>query len=435
MTRSAAVWQKQRWYSKITGRTAMNSVFNKIGNFLREHGRKLVLSVVLLVQTVFAVAVYYFVIHVKEIKVRVPHDTHWWVPWIPAVAAVIAAAAALITLYTNRRTTERNFDRQASESLFADILNRFASRNPIIRANAAIRLGDVVEKNWPGRPKKKTKENYPFFPDASSQLAAALHIENNKAVRGEILKALARITNFAKSDDGQDDQSLLHLLIRELADANLSAKAAFVEALARGCSRIEEVTADALWPLVPFAPFCKVRQHSWACLFSLATSEECHAAKITKTIRRKAQTEEGQREGDLRFLPDIEACVDRLVATRDALATALCALATPVDLPSDATQLMKWKRAVPLVLNGCFLAGANLPNARLEGAEFQEALLQGADLTKAQLQRAGLAQATCQAARLTNAQAQGADSRWIKLQAHSLAEHRCRGRIFLMPCH
>jgi hypothetical protein len=277
------------------------------------------LSLILAVQVVFAVTLYYFVIHVKEITVKVPTDTHWWIPWIPVIAAVIVTAGALITLYANKRLSEIQFDRQALESLFTDILNRFASENPIIRANAAIRLAEMVQKKWPGRPNKKTPGNYPFFPDATSQLAAALHMESNQAVRNEVVKALARVTEFAK----QDDQALLHLLILELSDANRSAKASFVEAFAEWCSRFIELTAESLrlqfdplesdWEkarvlkltaenlrlVVPFASFCKFEENSLACLFSLARGE-CRAAAIKKAIRRKApQTKEEPREAGL----------------------------------------------------------------------------------------------------------------------------------------
>src|SRR5271166_2428858 len=173
----------------------MRSLFTKIKTFLREHGTKLLVFLVLVVQLIFAVSLYLFATLIKEIEVA--KDTHWWTPWIPAIAAVIITAGALITLYTNKRMSERQFkqreaaeqvrfDRQAFESLFTDILNRFSSESRIIRANAAIRLADMARKKWPERPEEKRPDNYPFFPDATSQLAAALHMEDNQAVCDEV---------------------------------------------------------------------------------------------------------------------------------------------------------------------------------------------------------------------------------------------------------
>jgi len=210
----------------------MRSIFVNIKTFLYEHSSKLLLFFILVVQLVFAFPLYLFVTHIKEIQLDLKE-------WTSVIAACIATAAALITLYTNKRLTELQFDRRALETSLTDILNRFASENPIIRANAAIRLGEIVQKNWPGRPKNKTPDNYPFFQDATAQLAAALQMERNKAVRDEVAKALARTTEFAK----QDNQSLLHLLIRELSDANRSAKYAFTEALAEGCCRVEKASS------------------------------------------------------------------------------------------------------------------------------------------------------------------------------------------------
>jgi Pentapeptide repeats (8 copies) len=336
----------------------MHSLFAKTKAFLSEHGIRLLGYLILVAQVVFAVAVYYFATHITEVKVKVPEGTHWWTPWIPALAALIVTAGALITLYTNKRVSERHFelqaleserhfDRQALESLFTDILNRFAAENPIIRANAAIRLGEIVRKNWPGTPTKKTPDNYPFFPDATSQLAAALHMEDNQAVRNEIVKALARTTDFAK----QDDQALLHLLISELSD----------------CFPTSRLVRTAQW--LPATP--------WQRLYALL------------------------------LLPAISRRIP--------------------------TQRMQWKRAVPLELNGCFLANANLFNAQLQGADLQLALLQGAMLVGTQLQRASLKHAECQGALLIDAQPQGTYCWRLGCSMPTSSGRRCRRPIFDRP--
>jgi uncharacterized protein YjbI with pentapeptide repeats len=396
----------------------MTALLANTKTLVGKHWPKLSALVVFLI---LAGIFYRFVTQIKEITV--PKDAHWWTPWIPVIAALIATAGALITVYTNKRlsehqfnerqkTEQNHFDRQAMEALFTDILNRFASENLIIRANAAIRLGDMSRKNWPGRDAEKTPDNYPFFPDAASQLAAALHMEDNQAVRDEVVKALGRMTEFARDDD----QKLLHVLIHELADANRSARTAFVDALAEACSRLQTLAPDDLSSLIPFASLCGSDELSWACLVSLAQSRQCSTATKAKAIRRKVRTQEEQKAADLRLLPDIESRADRLMATRDALATSLRALAAPKDMPSNATECKAWKRATPLALRGCLLAGAHLVEAQFQGADLEGAFLYEANLTRAQLRGARMMRSECQAANLTDAHAQGANFCEAQLQ-------------------
>src|SRR5688572_22468981 len=114
---------------RLTGSTlnTMRFLIAKIETVFRKHGTKVLVFLVLAMQLVFAVALFRSATLIKEIEVA--KDTHWWTPWIPIVAAVIVTAGALITLYTNKRLSERQFekrhaaeqnrfDRQAFESLF-----------------------------------------------------------------------------------------------------------------------------------------------------------------------------------------------------------------------------------------------------------------------------------------------------------------------------
>lgn len=389
--------------------------------FLYEHANKLLVCLVLVIQLAFAFALYLFVTQIKEIVVE--KHTHWYTPWTSVIAAAIATAGALITLYTNKRLSEIQFDRRALESSFADILNRFASENPIIRANAAIRLGEIAQKQWPGKSERETLDNYPFFPNATAQLAAALQMEHNKAVRDEVEKALARTAIFAE----QDNQLLLYLLVRELSDANRNAKYAFREALAEGTSRVENVTSEQLRPLIPFASFCEREEDSLSYLQALADSNECKRAATAKAIRRKGLTDEARKEGDLKLLPDIEASAKRLISTRDALATALRALAAPRKSWWAAPYPKGWKRRLPFALDECFLAGAKLEGAHLQGLQIRQVALHGADLKMADLQCADLSFAQLNGATMFGAFLQDTTLENAQLQRAFLQGARLHG--------
>ena len=190
----------------------MRTFFFKTKTFFFKRATMLLVLFALAVQLVFAAVLYQLATSILEIQVA--KDTHWWTPWIPVVAVCIATIGALITLYTNKRLSERQFaqrqtteqdrfDRQSLGALYTDISNRFAAQDQIVRAGAAIRLAEMARKNWPGASQEKTPNNYPFFLEATSQLAASLHMEENRAVRDEVVKALNRMTAFDRQDGQQ----------------------------------------------------------------------------------------------------------------------------------------------------------------------------------------------------------------------------------------
>src|SRR5262249_13363132 len=153
----------------------------------------------------------------------------------------------------------------------------------------------------------RARENYPFFSRAASQLAAALHLEQEQAVRDEVMKALNRMTDFARGGN----QALLEIQITELADANRSATKAFVEALSRYCSLLPERTDDNLRPLIGLAPFCLAPDRTLAVLRDLAASKKCRDAASVHAALRAAQragaVQTSEAEERLRMLPDLQS--------------------------------------------------------------------------------------------------------------------------------
>ncbi|MBI3912460.1 MAG: pentapeptide repeat-containing protein [Armatimonadetes bacterium] len=352
----------------------------------------------------------------------VQRGTPWWekFPWQAAVTAV-GGVVALGTFLLNRSQKQEHFERQALDTQFTDILNRFSSDRPIMRANAAIRLAEMAAQRWPGRPADLTRENYPFFPRVASQLAAALHMEEDRAVRDEIGKALGRTAEFAK----QGNQALLYVLISELADANRSAKKTFIRLLAHYCSAHEEVTDEVLRPLTNFAPFCVGERDTLACLRDLADSGDCRAAAVCRALGQARDETAAPNAPNL--LEEIHSAAARLKDTVHALATALRGLSDPRGVPSTAPSLRKWAREPELKLQGCFLAGANLIQAQLQEALLAGAQLQGADLWIAELQEANLFQAQLQGANLRGARLQGANLSQAQLQGADLWRARLQG--------
>jgi hypothetical protein len=352
-------------------------------------------------------------------QVPVEKGSVWWIqfPWFApaaAFAAVITLVTFLFTRAQNQEQFERQqaaeqerFDRKQMDELFVDIQDRFASASAIMRANAAIRLGEMAEMRLPGKPAVRTRENYPFFSRAASQLAAALQMETEQAVRDEVMKALVRMTKFAS----EGSQALLTLQIEELACASRCARKAFVEALARYCSLFEKLTDADLRPLVGFAPFCLNPHTTLVSLRDLASSKKCRdAASVYAALRaaeRAAAVRDREPEERRHLLPEIRSSAARLIDTRIALVMALQARCG-LDIHSRLVGLPEAERLRT--------AGLDLHEAQLQGADLHGAQLQELCLADAQLQGAILARAQLQAAQLQGANLTDADLRDADLQ-------------------
>jgi hypothetical protein len=355
--------------------------------------------------------------HIVVLQVPVEKGSVWWVqfPWF-APAAVFTGVIALVTFAFTRAQNQEHFerqqaaelerfDRQELDDLFIDIQNRFSSGSAIMRANAGIRLAEMAEMHLPGKPAIRTCENYPFFSRAASQLAAALHMETEQAVRDEVMKALLRMTEFAS----EGNQALFTLQIAELACANRNAGKAFMEALARYCSLFEKITDDDLRPLVGFAPFCLKPNTTLISLRDLASSKKCRdAASVYAALRaaeRAGALRDWEPEERRRLLPEIRSAAARLIDTRIALVLALHARSAP-DIHSRLLGLPEGERPPKAQpdLHEAQLQGADLHGAQLQGACLADAHLQGAILARAQLLGAQL-----QGAELTDADLRDAD--------------------------
>ena len=438
--------------------------WDPITRHIRRQPRRLWLHAVLIAVEILGIALIYS-LSPTVVEIPVEKDRHWWTPLIPIIAAIIATVGALVTLRVNTRQSEKQFerrlsedrkrfekeraddeersriqedatrvrfDRQALETLFTDIIDRFSSANPIIRASAAIRLAEMAQKEWPysdatSRP-QTDRAAFAFFVDAVSQLTAALHLDSEQPVRDEVLKALARVTDFAESRLDAE-QELLNLLIAEEADANRSSRKAFVDVLAEYCSVVESVTHDDLRPLASLAPvigtnydlFSRTTSEelSVACLHDMASSTEGLHAIARHRARRQHVAAEARAQRDKILIDEIAVKAACMIDSRDALAASLYALRRRSNMPREGRPLRYWERVPELRLRECFLAGADLyrgtyPDtgiraACLEGANLQGAYLQSAHLTGALLEGANLQGARLQRAMLSSAQLQEAD--------------------------
>jgi hypothetical protein len=360
-----------------------------------------------------------------RLRIPVEKGSSLWTqfPWFP-VAAIFSAMIGLVTFLFTRAQNQQQFehqqaaeqerfDRRELDDLFIDIQDRFAAESAIMRANAAIRLGEMAGMGLPGRPAARTPENYPFFSRAASQLAAALHMETEQAVRDEVMKALHRMTLFA----AEADPTLFTLQIMEVACANRNAGKAFLEALARYCSLFEKLTDDDLRPLTGFAPFCLQPSTTLITLRDLATSKKCRDAAGVYAALRAAERAVAASDHPLThvrepkerrcLLAEIQSTAARLIDTRIALVLALRARSGP-GAPSPLVRLTAGER--------CPRAQMDLHEAQLQGANVQGALLQGACLIDAHLQGAILAGAQLQEAQLQGAELTDADLRGADLQ-------------------
>lgn len=357
-----------------------------------------------------------------------------------------------------------HFEHKELQEQFADIQNRLASPEPSIRANAALRLGMFATTIAPGLEKgaPRIEENNPYFLPAASQLATALTLEENPAIRKAILDALKRMDEFAKPEPGQQ---LLHELIERLADANRTAKDAFIvaigewvsgnpdweEAETRFIDNQGRTVEDDLFDLLSsIAAFSSEKEKTQICLDDLMSEDrvsEKFRVKIPgkydkhrEIYRAKLRylSEEEKAKAVALLLPRLETTAHQLRDTRDALSRALNALeAVGIEFPKN------WTRPKPLSLHSCFLAGnyfdSDLSNTHLQGADLSFAYLQGANIAgahweqaklyKAKLQSSHLEGTKLQGANLAVAQMQNANLSWAKLQGAHLESAQLQGTI------
>jgi uncharacterized protein YjbI with pentapeptide repeats len=371
-----------------------------------------------------------------QIQLPIHQSTPWWkdFPWA-ALAAVASFVSALIAVLINKRLSERQFERKSLADEFTDILNRFSSENPIIRANAAIRLGEMAGREVPaeyrflpaigltapekprgveGNGQKSNPVVYPFFSRAVAQLAAALHMEEHSAVRAEVGQSLSRLADQTAAQKPSD----LMLLIHELARANRRAKTNVCELLSKALAcPANEVKAPAVHSLSKVATFCeydlfKGELAQLSCLNKLVLSKEYgRVAEFYKSIK-PSQGDRVLLELSEELMMEIKQSVERLIDVRDALQATLVHLPEPKDLPEvwkvPNISEGSWQRHPNVKLDGCFVAGIKLDNKHLEGISFEGVVAQGSSFKKASLQGAKFALAGLQCADFGHSDLRGA---------------------------
>ena len=363
-------------------------------------------------------------------------------PW-PFFGGILVFIGAVIGVYFNKRIADEkleldklNADKKELQDQFVDIQNRFAAKEEIMRANAALRLWEFAIQPRPRTMTEirdnpnlpVTRDNYPYFLRAASQLATALHMETNDAVRKNIVEALGRMAAWKALPD---DNALLTELINKIVAANRIAKDNFIRAFAAWMSvdkrwldieemqrleaeegeggRYEEEAQERYDSinsfLISVAGFGFYPEVTEAALNSLQ-NEIGGGNKVTKFSvalavqreKRKRMLKEEQDKDSALHLPALQTASNALNDARDALASALNQLK-----PINAS-----RRKEPLDLSYCFLSGAILEKVQLSEADLTGSHLQGADLTVANLEKAILRWAHFQMAILNKAHLQGA---------------------------
>jgi|GEM_PF-5930239 Skp family chaperone for outer membrane proteins len=333
-----------------------------------------------------------------------------------------------------------NAEKKEQQDRFADIQNRFASTDTSIRANAALRLAEFARTP---RPRKTSEQletpnlpvdetNNPYFLQAASQLATALHIEANAAVRESIVEALRNMTTWDKLPD---DNILRTKLIDRLVHANRTAKDNFIVAFAawsvvstewKAWKTTTEATAKvkakrkAFSFPVALTLFCNTPEKTMSTLETLmlkkASGSEGAKFAVAQWVhieRRKVMTEVEKLQDTAQRLPSLEATAGILTDSRKALEEALKSV---IEI-----------RKIVFILSSCFLAGAKIPNLVLTAGNLRNTILTGADLTGVDLSKAKLYKVSLAMATLHNANLTEADLSYAKLTEADLSRATLNG--------
>ncbi|MBC7807015.1 MAG: pentapeptide repeat-containing protein [Akkermansiaceae bacterium] len=318
----------------------------------------------------------------------------------PPPPALATSADALAFERERWEEEKSRYERQRLDTEFNDALNRLADiQNPFMRAGGANRVAALARRHMVAT--QDIEDAYPYFVRASGHLAAALHLEDESAVRDEVHKALDMMTDFARFE-GDMGQLLIYSLLDDIAAANRSARKAFVAALARHLARtaVSETTYatnyDALRPLVDFTSFCPREEDTFRCLCDIADSPDCRtqtrfqaAVGLAQALRKSASLATQSTDA----LDVVYRTGERLKETTAALTACLRALtAVPEEIVDGGeVRLGMWRRAGRrLHLAGTFLAGARLAGAHLIGANMMDAVLHGSELDGTSLLGANL---------------------------------------------
>ena len=265
---------------------------------------------------------------------------------VSSFPATTVSADALAFERERWEEEKSRYERQRLDTEFNDALNRLADiQNPFMRAGGANRVAALARRHM--ADSQEIEDAYPYFVRASGHLAAALHLEEESAVRDEVHKALDMMTDFARFE-GEMGQLLIYSLLDDIAAANRSARKAFVGALARHLARtaISEnsyaTNYDALRPLVDFTSFCPREEDTFRCLCDIADSPDCRtqtrfqaAVGLAQALRKSASLATQSTDA----LDVVYRAGERLKETTTALTACLRALTTVPEEVIDGGEI------------------------------------------------------------------------------------------------
>ena len=297
-----------------------------------------------------------------------------------------------------------------------------------MRANAALRLAEFGTLFIPRTAKQeadvptppRNAKNNPYFILAAAQLSTALYLESKTEIREAIKKALNQMTAFAK----EEKQQLLCALIKQLVDANRTAKVAFIEALAHYSALMTQSDANLTSSendidvnfVASVAPFCDKPKATVICLRALMNDGQRNVENsdfeiesiytISRRIYHMAQnglTEEKGKSLSL-SISTLKTSFQQLSATANVLVSAICALEFPSDKPikdsgdeTDAEEsseffdeLCKWRRLPEIDLSECFIPNSYIRRASLDGCNLSYTYLINSTFDTCWLDRANL---------------------------------------------
>ena len=312
-----------------------------------------------------------------------------------------------------QKDPQQQLEYQALELQYIDVQERLASSTLKERVGALLGLAGLARTHL-----VYMEEPYPFFLRAVSHLAAALYLEPETVTRDQAMRSLGELAAFAR--DG--DPRLLPLLIDNLAHANRAAYGALEYVLAARLSGKATVEDTDLKPLLPLLRFTASEETDMAVLRELISSPSCQKAMAAQRVLPASGKTSGRSEA-----PDLHLSLVAAAAlrdTRDVLAQALRALPPPRDFPSIPAGRGYWKRAEPFSLQGCFLVGAELNKAQMQGIDLRRTALQAATLMDAQLQNCDLTDANLWKAYLVATSLQGAKLSGANLREASITAAR-----------
>ncbi|MES2460920.1 MAG: pentapeptide repeat-containing protein [Armatimonadota bacterium] len=347
-----------------------------------------------------------------------PDKPRWTYALTPFAAALapLAAFSVMLPNYFNQQQTDRKFMAESEKtrtdatwqrlnletltqsSEFNEIESRLASPDDKTRAVAALQLADLAVRPKPSASGDAfDNDNYPFFLRTGTQMAVALGMEQSPEVRAAYREALRKMIAFA---DTNENAAWQYGLANQLADANRRVTRTFVESLGRYGAVNDTRQASTLQALATVAPFATPMDTTIIGLRDLLGSEGFQASRRVGARLRNAEPGDQRVRSDAALLSTVQANALRVMDTRDALADSLRtlkpiaeaaatatapvpALALPLSLPGATP-----KAAAPvptLKLQNCYLAGANLWEAHLTGADVSGTSFMGANLKHADL--------------------------------------------------